>query len=513
MLGHISVGQKNTGQRSAACKLPLSEMTKGIAIAGEQGSGKTVGSKMIVEQLLGPTCPVKRVVTLDVAGELGQIGAPQDVPSDLSREFEERVYTNHCTFSAGAGQNSTLNPFGMAAQLNALPYDTAVEQQIFAREASPFVELLVAPVISAAPTGGLSLLDTGFPSIPKTAFGSVPVEAKTKIADALFQAVKGVLIKHKAAGGSVPGSLDDLCAELRCATEPRLSSGAEALGFKLHPAIALGDIEHLAKLLEYYMQPVGPFGVLYVPATATVENDNPDADSVYPLTAKELLRDPVHEKKKHSIISLANLDEQQKILAVRQILHSLARELPTAAGRLRSEQHAPKIAIVIDEVGALCPYDPHSKSEGKFGASAYIAQFLNLCRKYGIIVLLCTQCVGQLHPVVRTAIGGPVFLGYPGGRDKWKSFVDTRYGADKKGDKGCKKDIISGVVGLEKDKHEFVLLPPDKTRKHEVATFDLPIHKHQDAGVYGRDVTAANRDKHPIPRTDEKRRVKRARAA
>ena len=526
----ISIGHKvvEGGGRRLAFTLPLSEMTKGVAVAGEQGSGKTVGLKTIIEQLLGSACSVQHVVTLDIAGELGQIGAPQANPSQKAREFGERVYTIHKTFSAGAGQASTLNPFGVTEQLSALPFDTEAEKQIFRRNAHTFVEQLVAPIIGVAPTGGLTLLDQNFPSVrgSRTAFGGVTNDTKATIANAVVEAVEGVLLKYKeataaaaapaagaAATGDVPTTMAGLSAELRCATEPRLASGTVAGAFMLNPAIDQADLTYLARRLEYNMQPTGPFGPLFAAPTAEDCTDNPGPDDVYALNPKALFRAPVHEVKKHSIISLANLTEKQRTLAVMQLIQALARELPATAGRLASTQHAPKIAIVLDEVGALCPYNPSTaKREGETGAAAYIAHFLNLCRKYGIIVLLSAQCVGQLHPVVRKAIGGPVCLGYPGGRTTWEQFVDTRFGKDGNGKNSRKREIIGAVKGLERSKHQFVLLPEDKTKAPEVVAFKLPIHQHQDAGVFGPDVTDDNRDKHPIARTDEERQAKRARS-
>ena len=433
------------------------------------------------------------VLSLAVRGEIGQVGAPCDAAPAW---YADRVCTMHRTVNVGAGKNTSLDPFTLAREMAA---DPSIDEDQFRGMVSDFLVLLLVPVVVHTAKNG-DVLESGMrlPTLARmcSMMSSRPPEVVRRDAVASIRDfVTSVMLRCREVG-EVPTTLDALLDEMQCGSRPHSHRGRARTAHS-HATVHRGTSPSSARGCSTSTTATDR-GRLYRAATRDVDDSRPPGRH-----DRGHARPRVHERVRLSVVHLKNLDERRRAVVVRHVLMLLTLRIADFASRTGSTQHRPRVALVIDEVGKLCP-----RTEDSGGMMArMLADFLKLNRKHGIVLIMATQDVGSLDPSVLKALGGPTILGYQGTRDAWKRLVSARYGG-KKGiqDPVCAR-IVDAVTGVDRARHQFVRLP-SRTEEEQIFTFDVPHHPHLDAGAMG-----ALDESHPIVRTDAARRAKRQRVA
>ena len=479
-------------------------MTLGVFVGGASGCGKTSALKSVMESLVSPASPLTHVISLDVMGEIGQVGAPCDAAPAW---YADRVCTMHRTVNVGAGKNTSLDPFTLAREMAA---DPSIDEDQFRGMVSDFLDLLLVPVVVHTAKNG-DVLESGMrgshpgphvlDDVVASARGRAPRRRRehSRLRGRRDPPVQGVW------RGSHDARRAPRRDEVRAHARARIGNAREPLtcapGFS-PPRTSPRSARECSTCYHRH----GPMGSLYRAATARDVDDSPTSADVYSI--EDVLDPVVHERVRHSVVHLKNLDERRRAVVVRHVLMLLTLRIADFASRTGSTQHRPRVALVIDEVGKLCP-----RTEDSGGMMArMLADFLKLNRKHGIVLIMATQDVGSLDPSVLKALGGPTILGYQGTRDAWKRLVSARYGG-KKGiqDPVCAR-IVDAVTRVDRARHQFVRLPSSRTEEEQIFTFDVPHHPHLDARRHGRARRVSPHRAHGrgTPRQGSARRVRRA---
>ena len=506
-----TLAEKEPGISLFGIDMPMKLWPKGVGIAGDPGSKKTVLMKFITEAFVSsiPSHNVKHFVIVDIKGDHSQVIATSDYVTPETRAAWDDVHCEILTLGADVGKKATLDPFVGVPKLNALSLDERADLMEFHSAAQELAISILSNTVACDKSGKLRLED-GFsmPTVAKLrseAQRGLQAKEETVIAKNLVQALVSVLYKIKKTQAPLPHNYDVLLAEIKVATEPKLSEfygrrNAQPIDTTV---VKQEDLTSVAEDIAMRCSLECGLSHIFEPV---VPSNSAGKEEIVPLSAEHLFRPPPNGKKMLiSVINLAVLGKSQFANSITQLaMATLMRSINAfiASGKLNGSDTNLKAVLMLDEAALVMPNQGEKTCGDAVTTTLCIKNNLMQHRDKGLGHVIALQRVKGVNSEVHGLMTGARFVGQFDGSEgeidkMMKDFLkaspteiresdgrvasnkSNRTGILKQRIKSLKKGDFMVVVGDEKIAQQITLPPQLKRTYHGSSTGWIDPKRHR----------------------------------